>query len=99
MDASGKMVLIDKLLPKLKAGGHKVLIFSQMTRVLDLLEDYLTFSGFLYERLDGSVRGDLRQNAIDRYGAARRGAGGVGEASGGRRIGESGLGKRETVEG
>jgi chromodomain-helicase-DNA-binding protein 7 len=39
--ASGKLVLIDKLLPKLKAGDHKVLIFSQMIRVLDILEDYL----------------------------------------------------------
>ncbi len=39
--ASGKLVLIDKLLPKLKAGNHKVLIFSQMIRVLDILEDYL----------------------------------------------------------
>lgn len=39
--SSGKLVLIDKLLPKLKAGGHKVLIFSQMVRCLDILEDYL----------------------------------------------------------
>lgn len=39
--SSGKMVLLDKLLPKLKQGGHKVLIFSQMIRVLDILEDYL----------------------------------------------------------
>ena len=40
VQASGKLVLVDKLLPKLKAGGHKVLIFSQMIRVLDILEDY-----------------------------------------------------------
>lgn len=39
--SSGKMVLIDKLLPRLKQGGHKVLIFSQMIRVLDIIEDYL----------------------------------------------------------
>lgn len=39
--SAGKLVLIDKLLPKLKAGGHKVLIFSQMVRCLDILEDYL----------------------------------------------------------
>lgn len=39
--ASGKLVLIDKLLPKLKAGGHRVLVFSQMVRCLDILEDYL----------------------------------------------------------
>ena len=41
VQASGKLVLIDKLLPKLKAGDHKVLIFSQMIRVLDIIEDYL----------------------------------------------------------
>lgn len=39
--ASGKLVLLDKLLPKLKDNGHRVLIFSQMVRCLDLLEDYL----------------------------------------------------------
>lgn len=41
IQAAGKLVLIDKLLPKLLAGGHKVLIFSQMVRCLDILEDYL----------------------------------------------------------
>jgi len=65
--ASGKLVLLDKLLPKLQREGHKVLIFSQMTRVLDILEDYLCYRGYSYERIDGSVRGDLRQEAIDRY--------------------------------
>lgn len=39
--SAGKLVLLDKLLPRLKAGGHKVLIFSQMVRCLDILEDYL----------------------------------------------------------
>lgn len=43
VQASGKLVLTDKLLPKLKADGHKVLIFSQMIRVLDVLEDYLIY--------------------------------------------------------
>ena len=41
VQSSGKLVLVDKLLPKLKANNHKVLIFSQMIRVLDILEDYL----------------------------------------------------------
>lgn len=41
IQSAGKLVLIDKLLPKMKAGGHKVLIFSQMVRCLDILEDYL----------------------------------------------------------
>ena len=67
IQASGKLVLIDKLLPKLKAGGHKVLIFSQMTRCLDILEDYLRGRGHKYERIDGAIKGDLRQAAIDRF--------------------------------
>ncbi|XP_058868476.1 chromodomain-helicase-DNA-binding protein 8 isoform X1 [Acipenser ruthenus] len=65
--SAGKLVLIDKLLPKLKAGGHKVLIFSQMVRCLDILEDYLIHKRYLYERIDGRVRGNLRQAAIDRF--------------------------------
>ena len=67
VQASGKLVLVDKLLPKLKAGGHRVLIFSQMIRVLDILEDYLIQMRFTYERLDGRIRGEARQEAIDRY--------------------------------
>ncbi|VDN97488.1 unnamed protein product [Rodentolepis nana] len=67
LNASGKLVLIHKLLPKLKAGGHKVLVFSQMIRVLDILEDYLVYQGFSYERIDGRIHGLLRQEAIDRF--------------------------------
>ncbi|KAG7391902.1 choline dehydrogenase 7 [Phytophthora pseudosyringae] len=63
----GKMVLIDKLLPRLNDGGHKVLIFSQMVRVLDIIEDYLRYRGYLYERLDGNIRGNDRQAAVDRF--------------------------------
>jgi superfamily II DNA or RNA helicase len=65
--ASGKLVFVDKLLPRLFDGKHKVLIFSQMIRVLDILEVYLTHRGYKYERLDGSVRGQDRQSAIDRF--------------------------------
>lgn len=67
IDSSGKMVLVDKLLPKLKAGGHRVLIFSQMVRCLDILEDYLLFRKYPFERIDGRIRGNLRQEAIDRF--------------------------------
>jgi SNF2 family DNA or RNA helicase len=63
----GKMVLIDKLLPRLNDGGHKVLIFSQMVRVLDIIEDYLRYCGYLFERLDGNIRGNDRQAAVDRF--------------------------------
>ncbi|XP_035517364.1 chromodomain-helicase-DNA-binding protein 6 [Morone saxatilis] len=67
IQAAGKLVLIDKLLPKLLAGGHKVLVFSQMVRCLDILEDYLIQRRYAYERIDGRVRGNLRQAAIDRF--------------------------------
>lgn len=63
----GKMVLLDILLPKLRVEGHKVLIFSQMTRVLDILGDYMELRGYPCERLDGNVHGDERQAAIDRF--------------------------------
>uniref|UniRef100_A0A3B4AM20 Uncharacterized protein n=1 Tax=Periophthalmus magnuspinnatus TaxID=409849 RepID=A0A3B4AM20_9GOBI len=67
IQAAGKLVLIDKLLPKLLSGGHKVLVFSQMVRCLDILEDYLIQRRYTYERIDGRVRGNLRQAAIDRF--------------------------------
>jgi SNF2 family DNA or RNA helicase len=65
--SSGKMVLISKLLPKLKKDGHKVLIFSQFTIVLDLLEDYLHMMNYEFERLDGSTSQADRQAGIDRF--------------------------------
>ncbi len=67
INSAGKLVLLDKLLPKLRADGHKVLIFSQMIKVLDLLETYLRFKSYTYERLDGGVRGNERQASIDRF--------------------------------
>ena len=67
VQASGKLVLVDKLLPKLREGDHKVLVFSQMVKCLDILEDYLLGMGYPYERIDGQIRGNLRQAAIDRF--------------------------------
>lgn len=67
INSSGKLVLIDKLLPRLRADGHRVLIFSQMVRCLDILEDYVTHKHYPYERIDGRVRGSDRQQAIDRF--------------------------------
>jgi len=66
IQSSGKLVFLDKLLAKLH-GGHKVLVFSQMTRCLDLIADFLQYKGYLYERIDGTVRGDVRQASIDRF--------------------------------
>ena len=65
--ASGKLVLLDKLLPRLKEGGHRVLIFSQFKIMLDILEDYLSLRSFRAERIDGSITGKKRQMAIDRF--------------------------------
>uniref|UniRef100_A0A671TA26 Chromodomain-helicase-DNA-binding protein 5-like n=1 Tax=Sinocyclocheilus anshuiensis TaxID=1608454 RepID=A0A671TA26_9TELE len=67
--SSGKLTLLQKMLKKLKDEGHRVLIFSQMTKMLDLLEDFLEFEGYKYERIDGSITGGLRQEAIDRFNA------------------------------
>ncbi|VDO25963.1 unnamed protein product [Onchocerca flexuosa] len=67
VQSSGKLVLIAKLLPKLRTDGHKVLIFSQMVRVLDIIEEFLVVQNYTFERIDGNVRGDLRQSAIDRF--------------------------------
>eukprot|EP00941_MAST-03F_sp_MAST-3F-sp1_P002345 g2345.t1 len=67
IDSSGKMVLLDKLLPKLKEEGHRILLFSQMTKMLDLIEDYCFGRDFHMERIDGSVTGVDRQLAIDRF--------------------------------
>lgn len=67
INSSGKMVLVDKLLPKLKSNGHRVLIFSQMVKCLDILQDYLIYRKYPFERIDGRIRGDLRQAAIDRF--------------------------------
>ncbi|KAI8974348.1 P-loop containing nucleoside triphosphate hydrolase protein [Pilobolus umbonatus] len=67
VQSSGKLVLIDKLLKKLILGNHKVLIFSQFTSCLDILADYLRGRHYAYERIDGSIPGDQRQAAIDRF--------------------------------
>uniref|UniRef100_A0A668AIZ7 Chromodomain helicase DNA binding protein 4a n=1 Tax=Myripristis murdjan TaxID=586833 RepID=A0A668AIZ7_9TELE len=67
--AAGKLLLLQKMLRKLKEGGHRVLIFSQMTKMLDLLEDFLENEGYKYERIDGGITGSMRQEAIDRFNA------------------------------
>lgn len=52
---SGKMQVLDKLLFRLQKEGHKCLIYSQFTRMLDILQDYCEFRGFKYLRLDGQT--------------------------------------------
>lgn len=63
----GKMVLLDKLLLRLKERGHRVLVFTQMTRILDILEDYMHMRGFQYCRIDGNTSYEDREERIDAY--------------------------------
>ena len=67
LEGSGKIQLMKKLLQELKADGHRVLIFSQMTRVLDVLEEVLGLWGYQHLRLDGSTPVPERQELIDTY--------------------------------
>ncbi|XP_071127410.1 SWI/SNF-related matrix-associated actin-dependent regulator of chromatin subfamily A member 5-like [Mytilus edulis] len=69
VENSGKMVILHKLLPRLKENGSRVLIFSQMTRQLDILEDYCFWQGYDYCRLDGSTPHDDRTNSINEFNA------------------------------
>ncbi|ESO89597.1 hypothetical protein LOTGIDRAFT_218699 [Lottia gigantea] len=66
---SGKLLLLDKLLRRLRDTGHRVLIFSQMVRMLDLLAEYLRLRHFTYQRLDGGIRGEMRKQALDHFNA------------------------------
>ena len=66
---SGKVLLLDKLLVRLKETGHRVLIFSQMVRMLDVLSEYMEIRRFPFQRLDGGIKGDTRKNAIDHFNA------------------------------
>ncbi|CAH0490644.1 unnamed protein product [Peronospora farinosa] len=67
VDTSGKLVLLDKLLPRLKETGHRVLIFSQFKMMLDIIQDYLALRRYNCERIDGNITGNDRQSAIDRF--------------------------------
>ncbi|KAM9424228.1 uncharacterized protein srcap isoform 2-T2 [Pholidichthys leucotaenia] len=68
----GKLQTLHTLLRKLKTGGHRVLIFTQMTRMLDVLEQFLNYHGHIYLRLDGSTRVEQRQALMERFNADRR---------------------------
>lgn len=67
--ASGKFELLDRLLPKLRRAGHRVLLFSQMTRLMDTLEVYLRLHDFKYLRLDGSTKTEERGNLLRKFNA------------------------------
>ncbi|XP_056890866.1 helicase SRCAP isoform X2 [Takifugu flavidus] len=68
----GKLQTLHTLLRKLKIGGHRVLIFTQMTRMLDVLEQFLNYHGHIYLRLDGNTRVEQRQALMERFNADQR---------------------------
>ncbi|KKA29502.1 hypothetical protein TD95_001584 [Thielaviopsis punctulata] len=67
VENSGKMVVLDKLLERMRKQDSRVLIFSQMSRQLDILEDYCVFRGYKYCRIDGGTAHEDRIAAIDEY--------------------------------
>ncbi|EDV24353.1 uncharacterized protein TRIADDRAFT_27056, partial [Trichoplax adhaerens] len=69
VQACGKLIVLEKMLKKLKETGNRVLIFSQMTKMLDILEDFLDGLNYEYERIDGSTSGNERQALIDKFNA------------------------------
>ncbi|KAG5684431.1 hypothetical protein PVAND_013665 [Polypedilum vanderplanki] len=69
VDNSGKMAILDKLLPRLQEQGSRVLIFSQFVRMLDILEDYCCWRQYKYCRLDGQTPHDDRSNMIADFNA------------------------------
>ncbi|KAM4852082.1 lymphoid-specific helicase [Thomomys bottae] len=64
---SGKFLILDRMLPELKKRGHKVLLFSQMTRMLDILMDYCQLRDFNFSRLDGSMSYSERENHMQSF--------------------------------
>lgn len=67
VNSCGKLKILDRLLSKFKAEGSRVLIFSQMSRMLDILEDYCYLRNYGYCRIDGSTDHQERIKAIDDY--------------------------------
>lgn len=61
---SGKLAKLDALLNELKAGGHRVLLYFQMTRMIDLMEEYLAFRQYKYLRLDGGSTISERRDMV-----------------------------------
>merc|ERR1719167_405633 len=62
--ASGKFELLDRIFPKLKRSGHRILLFCQMTALMTILEDYLNWRGYKYLRLDGTTKSDDRGDML-----------------------------------
>ena len=63
----GKLQMLDSMLRQLKQGSHRVLLFTQMSKVLDVVEEFLSFHGHTYVRLDGSTKIEMRQQLVERF--------------------------------
>ncbi|CAI7234292.1 CGH_3_collapsed_G0025780.mRNA.1.CDS.1 [Saccharomyces cerevisiae] len=66
---AGKFELLDRVLPKFKASGHRVLMFFQMTQVMDIMEDFLRMKDLKYMRLDGSTKTEERTEMLNAFNA------------------------------
>ncbi|KAI9460194.1 SNF2 family N-terminal domain-containing protein [Lactarius psammicola] len=67
--SSGKIELLSRILPKFFATGHRVLIFFQMTKVMDIMEDFLKMMGWKYLRLDGGTKTEERAGHVQLFNA------------------------------
>jgi ATP-dependent helicase STH1/SNF2 len=66
---AGKFELLDRILPKFRATGHRVLMFFQMTQIMNIMEDFLRFRGMKYLRLDGATKSDDRSDLLKQFNA------------------------------
>ncbi|TDZ24390.1 Chromatin structure-remodeling complex subunit snf21 [Colletotrichum orbiculare MAFF 240422] len=66
---AGKFEFLDRVLPKYKATGHRVLMFFQMTAIMDIMEDYLRYRNMKYLRLDGTTKSDERSDLLREFNA------------------------------
>ncbi|ORM39343.1 Helicase SRCAP [Babesia sp. Xinjiang] len=66
-DDCGKFLVLGPLLKKLKSEGHRCLLYTQFSKMLDILENWINYMGFTYVRLDGSTKVDMRQRIVTRF--------------------------------
>lgn len=67
IERSGKLEILAKILPLWKKQGHRVLIFSQWKKMLNIIQHFMNMQGYKYERLDGNTNVGSRQNLVDKF--------------------------------
>merc|ERR1712112_94276 len=65
--ASGKFELLDRIFPKMRASGHRILLFCQMTQLMTILEDFMAWRGYKYLRLDGTTKTEERGEMLREF--------------------------------